>query len=215
MNINYEFTTNSYQAKKWLDGLPDLIATDFEVAGKFTEEQRKFMKNKLDHYRLPFEERRELLQQYKADGLSYPSLTVITHLSVAWSDHDAYVFVCDGQNLRSLVLNFLVTTERLQLWHNSCFDLKLVKYWTGKMPKHFVDTQLLAKCFLNDADQYKGETGLKALMAYEYGEWAKVKDSTFVLEDMYNADMIKYSATDACATFRLYKDILSDIEESC
>ena len=32
----------------------------------------------------------------------------------------------------------------------------------------------------------------------------------FTLDEMYDENMIKYSATDACATYKLYQDILKD-----
>ena len=46
-------------------------------------------------------------------------------------------------------------------------------------------------------------------MAYAYGAWAIAKDN-FTLDEMYDENMIKYSATDACATYKLYQDILKD-----
>lgn len=68
---------------------------------------------------------------------------------------------------------------------------------------------LLAKCILNDANQFKNDVRLKSLMAYAYGAWAIAKDN-FTLDEMYDENMIKYSATDACATYKLYQDILKD-----
>ncbi len=210
IQVNYEYTNNLYKAKKWLQGLPDLFAADFEAASKFTAKEKEHIKYKLDNYHLKDESERILLQQLTSNGLSHPSLTVITHLSVGWSDRDSYVIVCDSPAIRNLVYQFLTTTPKQQLWHNAVFDFKHIFYHTGVLPSNYIDTQLLAKSILNDADSFKDRTGLKELMQYKYGTWAISKDD-FVLEEMWNSDTILYSATDSCSTFALYQDILEDL----
>ena len=211
IKVNYEYTNNLYKAKQWLDNLPELFAADFEVASKFTLKEKELIKYRLDNYKLTFEERRVLLQQLTSDGLSHPSLTVITHLSVGWSDRDSYVIVCDNPAIRNLVYQFLTTTPKQQLWHNAVFDFKHIFYNTGVLPSNYIDTQLLAKSILNDADSFKDRTGLKELMQYKYGTWAISKDD-FVLEEMWSSGTILYSAIDSCATFALYQDILEDLK---
>jgi hypothetical protein len=161
IQVNYEYTNNLYKAKKWLQGLPDLFAADFEVASKFTAKEKEHIKYKLDNYHLKDESKRILLQQLTSNGLSHPSLTVITHLSVGWSDRDSYVIVCDNSAIRNLVYQFLTTTPKQQLWHNAVFDFKHIFYHTGVLPNNYIDTQLLAKSILNDADSFKDRTGLK------------------------------------------------------
>ena len=47
-------------------------------------------------------------------------------------------------------------------------------------------------------------------MAYAYGDWAISKEN-FTLEEMYDENMIRYAATDSPATYRLYQDILKDL----
>ena len=208
--VNYEYTNNLYKAKQWLSNLPDLFAADFEVASKYTKRQKDLIKHRLDNYKLSFEKERVLLQQLTSDGLSHPSLTVITHLSVGWTDRDSKVIVCDTERIRMLVLEFLISTEKEQLWHNSVFDFKHIFYHTGVLPSNYIDTQLLAKSILNDADSFKDRTSLKELMQYKYGTWAISKDD-FTLEEMWNPATIEYSAIDSCATFGLYQDIQTDL----
>ena len=208
--VNYEYTNNLYKAKQWLNNLPDLFAADFEVASKYTRRQKDLIKHRLDNYKLSFEKERVLLQQLTSDGLSHPSLTVITHLSVGWTDRDSKVIVCDTERIRMLVLEFLISTEKEQLWHNCVFDFKHIFYHTGVLPQKYIDTQLLAKSLLNDADSFKDRTGLKDLMQYKYGTWAISKDD-FTLEEMWNPATIEYSAIDSCATFGLYQDIQTDL----
>jgi hypothetical protein len=208
--VNYEYTNNLYKAKQWLSNLPDLFAADFEAASKYTKAQKELIKLRLDKYKLPFEKERILLQQLTSDGLSHPSLTVITHLSVGWSDRDSKVIVCDTERIRMLVLDFLISTDKMQLWHNCIFDFKHIFYHTGVLPQNYTDTQLLAKALLNDADSFKDRTGLKDLMGYAYGAWGISKDD-FTLEEMWTEDMLKYAATDSPATYKLYEDIQKDL----
>ena len=210
IQVNYEYTNNLYKAKKWLQGLPNLFAADFEVASKFTAKEKEHIKYKLDNYRLKDESERILLQQLTSNGLSHPSLTVITHLSVGWTDRDSKVIVCDTERIRMLVLEFLITTDKRQLWHNCVFDFKHIFYHTGVLPQNYTDTQLLAKALLNDADSFKDRTGLKDLMGYAYGAWGISKDD-FTLEEMWTEDMLKYAATDSPATYKLYEDIQKDL----
>ena len=210
IKVDYEYTDNVYKADKWLKGLPDLIAMDFETASIFTKKRKEVLKLKLDSFSsLTFEEQRLLNQQILSNGLSHPSLTAITHLSVAWSDRNSFVIVCSNKRIRNTVLNFIVDTDRTQLWHNFIFDFKHVFYNTKQLPKNYIDTQLLAKCILNDANSAKDSVRLKELMAYAYGDWAVSKDD-FTIEEMWNLDMIRYAATDSCATYKLYEDIMKD-----
>lgn len=208
--VNYEWTTSYSLAAEWLEALPDLFAADFEVASKYTKREKEVFKYRLDHRKLSDEEYRLNLQALMSDGLSYPELTVVTHLSVGWSDRDSKVIVCNNDAIRELVFNFLVTTNKTQIWHNASFDFKHIFFNTNKIPKNYIDTQLLAKCILNDADSLRDRTGLKELMAYAYGDWGISKEN-FTLEEMYDESMIRYAATDSPATYKLYQDILQDL----
>ena len=212
IQVNYQYTNNCYKAKLWLDNLPELFAADFEVASKWTVKEKEKIKNTINTYKLSFKREKTLLQQLNADGLSHPSLTSITHLSIAKSNKDSYVIVCDNERIRSLILNFLITTDKKQLWHNSIFDFKHIFYHTKALPKSYEDTQLLSKSLLNDANSFKDRTGLKELMGYAYGDWAIAKDN-FALETMWDIKTIRYSAIDSCATYKLYEDIKEDLTE--
>ena len=209
IKVNYEYTNNLYKAKQWLDNLPELFAVDFETASKFTLKEKEVIKYRLDNYKLSFEQRRVLLQQLTSDGLSHPSLTYITHLSVAWSNKDSYVIICDSEPIRKLVFNFLSSSKGTQLWHNAVFDFKHITFNKFLLPSNYIDTQLLSKCLLNDANSFRDLTGLKELMAYAYGDWALSKDM-FTLENMWEEDTIRYAATDSTSCFKLYEDIQAD-----
>lgn len=206
IKVEFEYTNNLYKTKKQLEKLPDLIACDFEIASRFTAKEKLFIKTKLEEYNLDNETRRILLQQYTSNGLSHPSLTVITHFSVAWSDHESYVVVCDTPYIRQFILNFLISTDRTQIWHNAPFDFKHIFFNTNNIPKRFIDTLLKAKCILNDANPFRDKVNLKDLMGYAYGPWAIAKEE-FTIEEMWTEEMLRYTATDSCACMKLCNDI--------
>jgi hypothetical protein len=213
LHVSFKSTSSTYWGSKWLESLPDLFAADFEVAPRADGSQKKMDQWRLDKFSpvLSREEKRLLKQSVNSTGLSHPSLTTVTHLSVAWSDHDAYVLVCEDPNMVDMLMRFLVNTDKTMLFHNFGYDGGIIYYYTHKLPKHVIDTQLLAKSILNNADHLKGETGLKTLMSYKYSKWGLSKDS-FTLEEQNKDYMLEYSATDACATYALYQDILKDLE---
>ena len=204
VKVNYQYTNILYNVHKYLKTAQNhpIIAWDFETANKCTSKELELLK-----VRYELNPTRELLQQIEADGLSHPSLSCITHLSVAWSPSDAVVIVCDTELIRRTVYNWLVTIDNTQLIHNSSFDLRHVIYHTGKLPKHFIDTRLLAKSLINNANNMESAVDLKGLMGHKYGDWALSDDTNFTLANIYDAKMIKYSAIDSCATWALYEDI--------
>lgn len=215
ISVTYEYTNNVYRSLQWLKNLPDLFAADFEIASKFSLNDKELNKTLLNQD-YPKKVKRVLLQEITSDGLSHPSLTTITHLSIASSESEGKVIIFDDKSdngyLRNTVLDFLVTTDKTQIWHNCQFDFKHIYYYKKKIPKNFIDTQLLAKSLITDADSMKNRFSLKELMAYAYGTWAISKDN-FTLAEMWDEDLIKYAATDSCATYKLYKDILYDLNK--
>jgi len=209
-DINWKYTNDLEEASEWLSSLPDTIACDFETASRWTiEEKAKFKEL------LPYStkwNRIKLQQKISSDGLSHPALSIPTHLSVAWSDHDSFVIILDTDEIRSAVLHWLADTDRKQIWHNLGFDGKHIAYNTGKFPQNYEDTQILAKTLLNNVDNFKSQTGLKTLMAYKYGDWAIAGDMDFTIENIYDDRMLYYAAIDSCATYSLWEQIQDDIK---
>ena len=207
MEINFKYTDNIFKVRSWIEELATkkVIACDFEVASLYDDEEKARCAKKLEDS-VSDEDKLYFRQIINSNGLSYPALTKLTHLSVAWSANDAYVFILAKDNVRNALLEFLTDTEVLELWHNACYDLKHVYYYTHKFPKHFIDTQLLAKCYLNNASNALCDTSLKYLMKDEYGDWAIAKDN-FNQNNQYDEKMLEYSATDACATYALFRQM--------
>lgn len=139
-----------------------------------------------------------------ATALDHCSHTTVTHCSIAISESEAYVFILDNDRIRDLVFNFLVTTEQVQILHNASFDFRHLYYYTKKFPKNYEDTALLTKTLVNHVETWRAGTKLKDLAGHWYGDWALSSDS-FVLEQMYEPTMLKYSATDSCATYKLHQ----------
>lgn len=200
IEVKYDYSNELNKIKYILENLPDLIAFDFEAANKCSKGEIKKL-SELSYNILTD----NIYQQINATGLSHPELTTITHLAVAWSKEDAFVVICDTEEIKNYVCNFLVTTDRHQLWHNCLYDFKFLLHSTNKLPINYEDTRLLAKCVDNNASSLFGKTGLKDLMGKFYGKWAEAKEADFVLEDMYDKTLIKYAATDACATYHLFE----------
>jgi DNA polymerase I-like protein with 3'-5' exonuclease and polymerase domains len=210
LEVNYKSTKVPYIALQWLDALPDTIALDFEGALKFTPAELLAFKAELDLIADDPSQRNrqiELNANLKASALSHPSYVLPTHLSIAWTETDSIVIILDTPKMRSLVMHWLTTTTRKQVWHNASFDFKLISYATnGQLPLDFEDTALFTKCLLNHVEIQKAGVRLKDLAGHKYGAWAVSADN-FDLSQIYNEDLIKYAATDACATFYLWQQL--------
>lgn len=205
--VTYKSTSNPYIALQLLNSLPSVIACDFETASKYSDSDKLQLQAELDlledkktDYALA------LKQRIASTGLSHPSMVDITHLSVAYSESEAYVIITDTPKLRSLILNWLVTTDRLQIWHNASYDFRLVYHATNKFPPNYEDSQIFAKTLLNHVEVHKANTGLKHLMGWRFGSWAVAADS-FNLSRMYDEDVLLYAATDAVSTLCLYNEL--------
>lgn len=210
--VNYQSTSSAYVANQWLRTLPDLIACDTEAAIKFTPEQLTAMQAELDTVP-PLRRAIELRAALSATALSHPYYVDLTHVQIAWSESDAYVFILDNKRITNLVLNFLVSTTRTQIWHNATFDMKHIYYHTGKFPPNYEDSSILAKCILNHVDVDQATVGLKELAGKWYGQWA-VSPDYFDKSQMYDPDLLLYAATDSCASYKLYQSIRNYCEST-
>ncbi len=209
ITVTYKHTSNVYEANQFLREISQypLIACDFEIAIRYTQAE-------LDSYRIELEsytnKRRwqQLHSRLNATALDHPSHCTLTHCSIAISESEAYVFILDNPRITNRVLQFLVTTPIKQIWHNASFDFKHIYYHMGKMPSDFEDTQIFAKTILNHVDVQQATTGLKQLAGKWYGDWGLSEDN-FTTDSYYDPKMLKYSAIDAAATYKLWLSINS------
>lgn len=209
--VSYKSTRNSYTASQYLTEIKQhsVFAADFETSIKYSPSYLQSLKDEL-----PSASKRrayEINAILSASALDHPSHCTLTHCSIATSESDAYVFILDNRAITNLILNFLITTPIKQVWHNATYDFSRIYYFTHCMPLNYEDTQIFAKTLLNHVETYKANTGLKELMGQYYGAWAISADN-FHTDSMYDEQVLKYVATDACASYKLWHLLTSYCE---
>lgn len=212
IKVDYHSTNDAEIASEWLNSLPDLFSADFETAIWYTKEMIEEAKLKMLDDELSKRERVRYQAIAKATALGHPSHCTITHCSIAFSEKDAYVFIIDGKAIADTVLRFLTETTRKQVWHNYSYDGRFLMYYANKNAINVEDTQILAKTLVNHVDVFKAKTGLKDLMGSWYGDWGISADN-FTIEQQYEESVLKYAATDACATYKLWYYLNDFIKE--
>ena len=155
---------------------------------------------------------------FETRDLSLPQFNELTMVTLGWNLTKSIVIVFKDQTIRDYVLNWLVTTDCRQVYHNATFDVRLIHYFTGKLPKHIEDSQLLVAVYHNHVNPDKRKSGLKELAKYPYLNWAEDKSSFELYVDsssysnpnlhyvgsnptpyMYNLPLIYYCGIDSCA----------------
>lgn len=213
VEVSYEVTANPLIAHKWLSSISQpYIACDFEATSRYTDSDKADLTTYLSTLTEGSLEYHQVRQQIASDGLSHPSLSRLTHFSLALSEAFAYVFIIDSQRMHDLILAWLTRTPIKQVWHNASFDFRHIYYHTHRFPIDYEDSQVLAKTILNHVNNQRSQTGLKHLMGYKYGGWAISADN-FHLSQMYEDHVLLYAATDACATFALWQELQDYIKE--
>lgn len=206
IKVQYKSTNQADQAASWLADLPNVFSADFETAVRYSTEVIEEAKSKMVDKTLPRREQIVYQAIAKASALGHPSHCTITHCSIAWSEKDAYVFIIDNQAIADVVLDFLVETDKTQVWHNYSYDGRFLRYYAGKDAKNVEDTQVFAKTLVNHVEVHKAYTGLKFLMEPYYGDWA-ISSDNFTISQQHEEHVLKYAAIDACATYKLWEQL--------
>lgn len=204
IEVQYQSTNDPKVAQQLLNSLPNVFSADFETAIRYSKEVLQLAEEKAADKTLPRKDRIRYQAIANATALGHPSHCTITHCSIAWSEKDAYVFIIDSQAIADVVLDFLVQTKRIQIWHNYSYDGRFLVYYGGGQPEYVEDTQIMAKTLINHVETFKAKTGLKELAGAWYGDWGISADN-FTLEQQYDEHVIKYAAIDACATYKLWE----------
>lgn len=215
IKVNYQSTSDVEQAKLWLSELEsyEQIGADFESAIRYTDEECEQFKSTYENELLPKLVRMDARSKYRATALDHISHIDITHFQAAWTESDSYVFILDSYEITELVLHWLITTKVKQIWHNASYDFRLIYGLTGEFPKNYEDTQIYAKTLLNHVEIQKARTGLKELAGHAYGSWG-ISEDCFTKSQMYDDHVLKYAATDPCATLYLWNRILEDVDDA-
>lgn len=203
IKVTYEATNDASEAASWLAALPDLFAADFEAASRYSSEEIEDAKRLMVCQDIPKIERIKHQAIAKSNALGHPSHVTITHCSIAASESEGLVFIIDNQAIADVVLDFLTTTEKKQVWHNYCYDGRLLRYYQRTDAKNVEDTQILAKTLVNHVEVFKARTGLKELAGAWYGDWGISVDN-FTVAQQHEDHVLHYAAIDACATFKLW-----------
>ena len=88
--VTFQSTTSATEAQTWLNSLTvPTVACDFESASRYTEAEKAKFTAQLET--ASRSEKHVLLQRINSDGLSHPSLSQLTHFSLAYSESEAYV----------------------------------------------------------------------------------------------------------------------------
>ena len=211
--VNYESTNDATTAKQWLESLPKLIAVDFETAIRYSRKEVQEAQENMVDLEIPKIDRIRHQAIAKATALGHPYHCTITHCNIAWAEDDAYVFIIDNAEIADVILSFLTTTTRKQIWHNYGYDGRFMRYYANADPIDIEDTQILAKTLLNHVETFKAKVGLKDLMGAWYGDWG-ISSDNFTIEQQHNPEVIKYSAIDAAATFKLWGYLQDFIKEN-
>lgn len=211
IQVNYQYTSNIREANQWLRELSQypVIACDFEVATRYTSQERDDFQSILDDPTSSWISQVTARSSLAATALDHPSHCTITHFQAAWSETDSYVFIITSKSMMRRILSYLTTTPQLQIWHNASYDFRHILHNSGKLPLNYEDTQIYAKTLLNHVEIYKARSGLKELVGHAYGDWGISKDS-FTLEQQFSPELIKYAAIDPAATYYLYNRILEE-----
>lgn len=203
IKVSYKKTNDAAVAKEWLKGLPDVFSADFETAVRYSKETIEEAKKLSEDTTLSKKERISYIAIAKASALGHPYHCTITHCSIGISENEALVFIIDSQKIANVVLDFLVETEKVQIWHNYAYDGRFLMYYGNKNAKNIEDTQILAKTLINHVEPVKAQVGLKTLAGSWYGDWG-ISSDNFTLEQQYDEKVIRYAAIDAAATFKLW-----------
>ena len=145
-------------------------------------------------------------------GLEHPSREEITMYSFASNETTAFVISNETPEMQDMVMDFLVSTEKTMIIHNIQFDVKWIRYLTGKFPKSMEDSQLLAWSYLNHANTFLAKTGLKHLAKIVYRDWA-VGPDLFGIEHKHNPELIRYAGIDAAATWFVWNEFTAKVNK--
>jgi len=142
----------------------------------------------------------------KSSGLSYPSIIRTTHFIFGLSEEESVILIAHDDKTEMLIWNWLVEYKGKLLIHNAMFDLKICKERTGRLPVDFEDTMLLAKTYINNAENWKAKTGLKELVGgYYTPKWSMFED--YNIKNFNDPNFLQYCAIDGAAVVKLWNQL--------
>lgn len=215
IDVKYKVYSTLYTAMKALDRLPDLISFDLEVQSIYSLDERAEAKELLKNHEdeLSGKDKRLTKLVRNSSGLSHPKITKVTHFIFGISRSESIIITCDNSRLEKAIMDWVVDYKGKLITHNSLFDLKLLHHRTGKFPVDFEDTQLLAKCFINDTQDWRAKTGLKHIMSSHYDpKWEMIE--SYDIQDYKDEAFLRYASIDGAATYYLWELLQEEANET-
>lgn len=209
IKVTYDIYKTSYHINKVLKELSEikLMSFDVETRSIYEPDEIQYSKEILKLEDNTQEEITYYKQIANSSGLSNPRLTKTTHFVFGLSENYSKIIIAKTKRTEKMVWNWLIKANCKFLIHNAGYDLKICYYNTGKIPKDFEDTQLLAKSYINNSDNWKSRVGLKILIGSYYDpKWSMFEDYNVV--DYENSNFLGYAAIDGAATYKLYQQLI-------
>ena len=215
IEVSYKVYSTAWHIQKQLKLLEDclMLSFDTETRSVYPKAEREEAKLLLKGNNLNRKTKKFLLQVENSSGLSYPSLVNVTHWILGLSESEVVILISDNVTTETLIANWVVNFKGKLLIHNALFDLKLLYHRTGKFPVDYVDTQLLAKTFINHVNVWQAKTSLKELMGEYYPpSWALYNN--YEVENLKDPKFLTYCSYDGSGTFKLYEMLEQHIEDN-
>ena len=191
----------------------EMLSFDTETQPVYDKATRDTAKGLLKAGITNIKERSHALLAANNSGLSHPSLVNVRHFIFGTSESSAVVLIVRTEAQELLVWNWLAEYEGTLLIHGALFDLKIMHHRIGKFPKHYEDTQLLAKSLINHVDVWEAKVGLKELMGTFYDPaWTLIED--YEPANLLDPAFIRYSGIDGASCFLLYKQLQKHIKNT-
>jgi hypothetical protein len=213
IKVDFQVCGTVWHIQKILKELYDypILSFDTETRGVYTKQERKVASQVLSG-KISYDDHKLASVIANNSGLSYPSLSEVTHFVFGTSSDTSVVIIVYSPHVEMLVWNWLISYRGLLLIHNALFDLKLMYHRTQSYPQYYEDTQLMAKSLTNHCDSWKAKVGLKDLMGSYYSpEWTLIDE--YEPENLRDPRFLRYSAIDGAATYKLYEMLLEEFKD--
>lgn len=206
IKVKYEVFNTLFSIRKKLKELNKIrvLGFDTETRSAYSQEEIKEAKHLLKKPELVDPEYLiDIKLVARSSGLSHPSIIRTTHFIFGISEDESVILVAPDSKTEMLLWEWVANYTGKFLIHNSSFDLKICYQRTGKLPVDFEDTQLLAKCFINNAENWKSKVGLKELMGGYYNpRWSMYED--YNIKNLNDKDFLEYCAIDGGSVVKLW-----------
>jgi hypothetical protein len=205
--VTYEAHSTAYSIRRALIELSkhSLMSFDTETKGVYSKEERKIAMKALETDLSSKDRKIASLIAFNS-GLSYPSLVNVTHFVFGLTESKSIILIPPNDNTELLIWSWMTNYCGMLAIHNTLFDLKLMYHRTGALPRHYEDTQLMAKTLINNSAVWKAKVGLKDIMGSYYDpKWVLMND--YEPDNPREKSFLHYAAIDGAATYKLYQMI--------